>query len=85
MVTEPNNLISEANDSGVNFATPQSIVLNSSINSVSDVDLYRFQLNQGQGITIDIDTNYVDQSSNSFDSYLRVFDANGREVIFNDD
>ena len=85
MVPEPNNLISEANESSVDFATSQSIVLSSSINTVSDIDLFRFQLNQGQGITIDIDTNNVNQSSNSFDSYLRVFDANGRELALNDD
>lgn len=47
MVIEPNNLISEANDSGVDFAASQNTVLSSSIDSVEDVVLYRFQLNQG--------------------------------------
>lgn len=85
MVSEPNNLISEAHESGVNFAVTQNTIISSSINSVPDVDLYHFQLNQGQGITIDLDTNNDINNSSSFDSYLRIFDANGRELVFNDD
>jgi len=43
-----------------------------------DVDFYRLQLGINERVTID-----VDRQSN-LDSYLRLFDARGREVAFND-
>lgn len=85
MVTEPNNLISEATDSGVSSAENQSITLSSSIDTVSDIDFYRFELKKGEGITLDIDTVNAANNTANFDSYLRVFDANGNELAFNDD
>ena len=85
MLLEPNNLISEANDSGVSSLGEQSITLSSSINSVSDIDIYEFKLEQGQGITLDIDTINAENNTANFDSYLRVFDAEGNELTFNDD
>ena len=85
MVLEPNNLISEASDSGVSYDGETSVTFSSSIDTISDIDLYRFELEQGQGITLDIDTVNLTQDSTKFDSYLRVFDANGNELSSNDD
>ena len=85
MAFETKDLISEAIDSGVSSSEEQSVILSGTIDLVSDIDLYRFQLNQGQGITLDIDTVNADNNTANFDSYLRVFDADGNELTFNDD
>lgn len=85
MVTEPNNLISEATDSGVSSAENQSVTFSGRIDTVSDIDLYGFELNEGEGITLDIDTVNAANNTANFDSYLRVFDADGQELAFNDD
>lgn len=85
MVLEPNNLISEASDTGISYDGETSVTFSSSIDTISDIDLYRFELEQGQGITLDIDTINLTQDSTKFDSYLRVFDANGNELSSNDD
>lgn len=85
MILEPNNLISEATNSTISPSREQSVVLNSSIDSVSDLDLYKFQLNSGQGITLNIDTVDADNNTANFDSYLRVFDGDGQELAVNDD
>ena len=85
MTLEPNDLISEANDSGIGYDRELSVTFTSSINTRSDIDLYRFELEQGQGITLDIDTINLIKDSSKFDSYLRVFDADGNELSSNDD
>ena len=85
MVLEPNNLISEASDSGIGNNGETSVTFSSSINTISDIDLYRFELEQGQGITLDIDTINLTEDPTKFDSYLRVFDADGNELSSNDD
>jgi len=85
MVAEPNNLIAEAIDSGIAATGKQNAVFSSSIDSVSDIDLYKFQLNAGQGITLDIDTVNAANNTVNFDSYLRVFDSSGNELALNDD
>ncbi len=46
----------------------------------TDVDLYRFEVIAGQRVAFDID-----RPSGSVDSYLRLFDAAGREIHRNDD
>ncbi len=52
------------------------------LNDVSlDVDFYRFQLEIGERVTIDIDAAPI----STLDSILRLFDATGKEVAFNDD
>ncbi len=52
------------------------------LNDVSlDVDFYRFELQIGERVTIDIDTTV----SSTLNSYLRLFDASGNEVSSNDD
>ena len=49
-----------------------------------DVDLYRVTLAANQRMTIDIDARSLSGSS-TLDSYVRVFDASGRQVAANDD
>ncbi|NDC64473.1 MAG: hypothetical protein EBZ59_10945, partial [Planctomycetia bacterium] len=49
-----------------------------------DVDMYAVTLAAGQSLVIDIDAVSLSGSS-SLDSYLRVFDARGRQVAVNDD
>ena len=85
MIAEPNDLIAEATDSKIGAEAEQTVVVSSSIDSVSDIDLYQFQLNTGQGITLDIDTIGAANNTANFDSYLRVFDAEGNELAVNDD
>lgn len=49
-----------------------------------DVDLYRVRLAAGQSLTVDIDAESLPGGS-TLDSYLRVFNATGRQLAFNDD
>jgi hypothetical protein len=49
-----------------------------------DVDLYRVALTAGQAITVDINARSLPDASR-LDSVVRVFDARGRQVAFNDD
>lgn len=49
-----------------------------------DVDMYRVTLAAGQTIKIDIDAQTLPGGS-SLDSYLRLFDASGRQIAANDD
>ena len=85
MEFEPNNTISEAIASNISSTEEQSNIVNGSIDLVSDIDLYQFQLDSGMGITLDLDTVNADNNTANFDSYLRVFDENGNELAFNDD
>ena len=83
MLPELDSLLAEATDAGA-IATEENVVLNGSIDAIEDVDLYGFELEQGQGITLDVDA-IATNADSSFDSFLRVFDAEGNEVAFNDD
>jgi hypothetical protein len=49
-----------------------------------DVDLYRLELAGGEVLTVDIDAETLPTPS-LLDSYLRLFDANGRQLARNDD
>jgi subtilisin family serine protease len=49
-----------------------------------DVDMYRVRVRGGQSLVIDIDAQGLPGGS-SLDSFLRVFDASGRQVRANDD
>ena len=49
-----------------------------------DVDLYRVTLAAGQTLTIDVDARTLSGGS-TLDSYVRLFNASGREVAANDD
>ena len=85
MKLEPNNIITEAIDSKISSTLEQSVTVSGSIDLLSDVDLYKFQLDRGQGITLDIDTLNAENDAGNFDSYLRVFDRDGNQLAFNDD
>ena len=51
-----------------------------SIDGGTDVDMFRVTVTGGQTVRFDIDN-----SSQGFDSYIRLFDANGTELASNDD
>ena len=85
MVSEPNNLISAATNSGISSTAGESASFSSDIDKLTDIDLYQFQLDQGQGITLDIDTINAANNTANFDSFLRLFDSQGNELTVNDD
>ena len=85
MESEPNNIISNAIDSNISSTGKQRTTVGGSVDLPSDIDLYEFQLEEGAGITIDLDTVDADNDTANFDSYLRVFDEDGNELAFNDD
>ena len=79
---DPDNILVEAIDSNLSSGGENSIILTDMIDSISDTDIYRFQLDEGEGITVNI--NAATQNSD-LDSYLRLFDAGGNELAFDDD
>ncbi|MGL5805774.1 MAG: calcium-binding protein [Xenococcaceae cyanobacterium] len=82
-ITEPNNTISNANDSGLSPNGQQSVVLNGAIESTTDVDLIKLpSLNQGNVVTLNIEAREI---GSNLDSVLRVFDATGSEKVVDDD
>ena len=85
MESEPNNIISDAVDSNISSTGEQNAIVSGSIDLQSDIDLYKFQLEEGLGIKLDLDTANADNATPNFDSYLRVFDEDGNELAFNDD
>ena len=85
MESEPNNIIADAIDSNVSFTGEQNTVVGGSIDLQSDIDIYKFQLDSGSGITIDFNTLNANDDAAIFDSYLRIFDEDGNELASNDD
>ena len=85
MLLESNSLIDEAIPSGVNSTTKGNVTKTESLDSLSDVDLYQFQLNKGQGITLDVTTKSNSDNKASFNSFPRIFDANGNQLAFNNE
>jgi Ca2+-binding RTX toxin-like protein len=80
-IIEPNNTISTANDSGLT-SPGNAAVLNGEIESTSDVDLIKLQLDQGNVVTLNIE---AQENGSSLDSIVRVFDSTGSEQAVNDD
>jgi Ca2+-binding RTX toxin-like protein len=80
-IFEPNNTISNANDSGLG-SPGDSMILSEQIDSNTDVDLVKFQLDRGDVATFNIE---AAENSSGLDSVLRVFDSNGRERAKSDD
>ena len=76
MSVEPDNTIVEANDSGISSDGVRSAIIDGSIDSSSDVDLYQLQVNAGEGLTLDLD---ADEFNSGLDPVLRLFDADGQE------
>lgn len=84
MSIEPNNTLSNANNSSISSAEIRSVLINGEIDPSNDVDLYEFQSDRGEEIIFDIDTS-TGQIDSSLDSILRIFDINGNEIDANDD
>lgn len=86
--SEPNDILAQAVNSGLSSSNPGTFSFSSAIGNNpnvprrSDVDLISFQLNAGDTITLDIDANVLGSRLNSF---VRLFDANGTQLAFNDD
>jgi hypothetical protein len=87
---EPNDVIANAIPSGLSSATPGTFRAsgligdnpNLLIQPSRDVDMVSFQLDAGQTIRINVDAR---EFGSALDSVIRVFDATGIEVAFNDD
>jgi hypothetical protein len=73
------------NDPDDQVAEAQSVALGSigtgAIGAPSDVDLYKFTAGAGQRIALDLDR----PAGSGLDSILRLFDANGNELLRSDD
>ncbi len=82
MIFEPNDIIADANDSGVSSDGVRNVTISSDINVDSDVDIYQFQINQGDAITLDIN---AAELGTGLDPILRVFDRDGNQLAVNDD
>jgi hypothetical protein len=86
---EPRSLM--VGDAGNTLQSAQSlgkiggseIVLQESVGSPADVDLFRFEVSNGQRVAFDIDT--VTNGPPGLGSYLRIFDATGRQLDANND
>jgi Ca2+-binding RTX toxin-like protein len=81
-ITEPNNTISSANDSGISPRGEKALVFSSEIDSYSDVDLVKLRVKAGNVVTVNIDAL---KNGSTLDSVVRVFDVNGNEKAVNDD
>jgi Ca2+-binding RTX toxin-like protein len=77
MALEPNDVISNATETGITFDTPTNYYDYDNINSYSDVDLYKIQADAGDRLLVDIDAQTF---GSPLDSYLRVFNSAGVEV-----
>ncbi|MGE0758627.1 MAG: GEVED domain-containing protein [Pirellulaceae bacterium] len=87
-VAEPSDTLTQAIVTGigtnnvVRFTGTGNIGDNAALNIAStDVDLFSIHLEAGQPLTVDVAGN---QATGFFNGVLRVFDANGVEVDFND-
>lgn len=78
---DPDDTIKEAISTNLNDLG-QSLAFNDVLDTNTDVDIYRLQLDVGDGVIFDINT----ESLNSdLDSQLRLFDAEGNELATNND
>lgn len=71
---DPNDRISTAISAPLN-----STRTNQSIANATDVDVFRFTVKAGQRVGFDVDT-----LGSPLDGYLRLFNANGTQIAFND-
>lgn len=90
-VTEPNDIIAEAFETGLDSETPGvsrfrgrgSIGDSPNIaRRGNDVDLFELELDAGDRVTFDIDAS---ENGSFLDPILRLFDSEGNEVAVNDD
>lgn len=80
-IIEPNNTISTANDSGLT-SPGNAAVLSGEIESTSDVDFIKLQLDQGDVVTLNTEAR---ENGSDLDSVLRVFDSASSQQAINDD
>ena len=69
--------------SNLGMVDGRSIVIQEEIATSTDVDMFVFQAKAGQSVEFDIDTPY--NGPGGLGSYLRVFDASGRQLAANND
>ncbi len=79
--TDPDDTFTEAKLVGA--VTTTGAIYNDSISSDIDVDMYRFTVTAGQYVDFDVDTPL--NGPNGLGSYLRLFNAQGQQLNFNDD
>jgi Ca2+-binding RTX toxin-like protein len=84
-ITEPNNTIADANNSELSLDGERIFEDSGNIESREDQDLIRFQLEEGDVAIIDVDVIIdinvdLEESQNSLDSRLRIFDADGEQL-----
>ncbi len=85
---ERNDTLATAVATGLSSTSPGTYVVrgaigdNKKVDPALDVDLFRFQLNAGDAVHIDIDAVAF---GSTLDGVLRVFDASGLQVAANDD
>ena len=83
-VSEPNDILAQAVDSGLN-GTGDAIfsgTIGDGAVGARDVDLFALQVEAGMVLSADID---AWENGSTLNSLLRVFDADGNELTFNDD
>ena len=78
---DPDDSLAEANVLGDISTTPSTT--SSSIDPDIDVDMYRFNVTAGQVVEFDIDTPL--NGPGGLGSYIRLFNAQGTQVAFNND
>ena len=76
--SDPDDQLSQAIPLG---AVTQSQSRNDSISVPTDVDIYSFQVTAGQRVSFNVDR----PAGGTFDSFIRLFDASGSQLAFNDD
>ncbi len=81
IVPDPNDSISEAASLGAISTTPTTV--SATISPDTDVNMVSFNVTAGQVVDFDIDTSL--NGSGGLGSYLRLFDAQGAQLAFNDD
>ncbi len=78
---DPDDEVGEATALG--FVDESPSIVNGSISTDIDVDMYSFSVERGQVVDFDIDT--VTNGQGGLGSYLRLFNAQGEQLAFNDD
>ena len=80
-VNDTDDTISEAIALGAITTTPTTT--SNSISPDTDVDMFAFTVTAGQVVDFDLDT--TQNGNGGLGSYIRLFDANGNQLDFNDD
>lgn len=81
VVSDPNDTISEAGSLGAVSTSPFTI--NATISPDTDVNMVGFTVSAGQVVDFDIDTTL--NGTGGLDSYIRLFDAQGNQLAFNNE